>query len=608
MVLRSKRRSASKKGASTIVTLKAPEGLSAETLDLEESNACGLLRGAIPLTDVSSSKADQPEVDSVEEAESQDSSENTSKSGPKFFWMDPSAQATLLELKAKGEQKAARMRTARAQPYVVKGFRVVSKTTPLTPEASRATTSSKWLEEELYGNRARKRSWKVLNDRNLTDARTSSGRRSLFFCCFRGAPALQDDPDIVHYREECVLEHASSDHLMTEQASGGLLTGFADSKREVECEVDDSQNSDCSSSRRSQQDKAPRLPEKVDVAVGRDATEGCYAGKSKQKRYKRSSSDPRPGRAHSNKGHSERGVGVDASVQQDQEEGGNLEQTDADAPTSQPLPPSEPDCTLDLEGMSDGLSPSPKLKSGSPRSRSGRPNLPRLSLSTSRGNSPQVTAFIGTEKAKQRYVIQSAATSPSRPASATGHATPGPSPVHSPPTVAEQTGGGPVKPVRRSSMGLSSLVPRIPLGDDLPSPRTDGALLRARNSAPPLTERTHDRRGKLHYAAVAAENMECTFRPQICAKSRKLAANRKTELELYQPPSPIVVKKDEKKPNTIPKTHNFLPPRRVQYDETAEPRIATTRVSVAQLRAALASSVRKRMKSIDLTPGNTDEK
>ncbi|EER09648.1 hypothetical protein Pmar_PMAR008787 [Perkinsus marinus ATCC 50983] len=155
MGLRSKRGVSSKKSSSAVtVTLKAPEGLALENEHEEPEGT-------------TSPKQDEVEVENTEEGTP---SQQSSKPEPKYFWMDPAAQTALVELKARGEAKAAKVRAARAQPYVVKGFTVVNSSAPLTSEAGRAAVSNQWIQDELYGNRTRKRSWKVLNDRELTDA------------------------------------------------------------------------------------------------------------------------------------------------------------------------------------------------------------------------------------------------------------------------------------------------------------------------------------------------------------------------------------------------------------------------------------------------------
>ncbi|KAF4727460.1 hypothetical protein FOZ63_010207, partial [Perkinsus olseni] len=109
MGLRSKRRALPKKKfSSATVTLKAPAGLAVEA-EHEEPE------GAI------SPEQDQSVVQaSVEDTAEETPSEPKSKAEPKFFWMDPAAQATLVGLKARGEERAAKLRAARAQPYVVK--------------------------------------------------------------------------------------------------------------------------------------------------------------------------------------------------------------------------------------------------------------------------------------------------------------------------------------------------------------------------------------------------------------------------------------------------------------------------------------------------------
>ncbi|KAF4752619.1 hypothetical protein FOZ63_001696 [Perkinsus olseni] len=257
----------------------------------------------------------------------------------------------------------------------------------------------------------------------------------------------------------------------------------------------------------------------------------------------------------------------------------------------------ERDFDLDLDGTSDGYSPSPRRRSGSLRGRhTGRPNLPRLSLSSSRGSSPPLSGLSKNEKPKHRHTGQAEDISSISPPHTGGRPPPGSSPSHSPPASQDRVVGVSARPARRSSGSSVSTIPRIPLGDTPSSPRTDGTVARllgsarARSSGAPLTERTQERRGKLHYAAVAAENEECTFRPQICAKSRRLAAHRKTELELRQRASAALRQQDENRQVLVPTRTDVPPPRHLEYENAGNTRIATSRISVAQLKAALASS------------------
>lgn len=118
---------------------------------------------------------------------------------------------------------------------------------------------------------------------------------------------------------------------------------------------------------------------------------------------------------------------------------------------------------------------------------------------------------------------------------------------------------------------------------------------KSRNSVIPLTDRTQERRGKLHHAAVAAENEECTFRPQICAKSRRLVAQRKTELGLRQRAS-IILQQEGKESEQVPMRYSEcpLPSSYIADEELEEPHIPTSRISIAQLRAVLSSSLQNK--------------
>ncbi|KAF4727462.1 hypothetical protein FOZ63_010207, partial [Perkinsus olseni] len=113
MGLRSKRRALPKKKfSSATVTLKAPAGLAVEAEHEEPEGAIS------PEQDQSVVQASVE--DTAEGTTRKTPSEPKSKAEPKFFWMDPAAQATLVGLKARGEERAAKLRAARAQPYVVK--------------------------------------------------------------------------------------------------------------------------------------------------------------------------------------------------------------------------------------------------------------------------------------------------------------------------------------------------------------------------------------------------------------------------------------------------------------------------------------------------------
>ncbi|KAF4671398.1 hypothetical protein FOZ61_000023 [Perkinsus olseni] len=451
------------------------------------------------------------------------------------------------------------------------------------------------------------------NDYAPAKARQTRKRRLPFLCCFRENDDHDLDRDEIPSHPKIAIEAGPTARRASYRTSSGIpvnqcydsaLVSTTVTGKNLHAQLRDSESR--SLTEKSEDGDHSCSPEEVEVTFSQGETEGDGSEKPRGTKLIRSASDPKSCRINQI---AEVQVVMPASrprADGTAEEERRAEDADSEAvvdgaeslPKPTPRSRHERDFDLDLDGTSDGYSPSPGRRSGSLRRRhTDRPNLPRLSLSSSPGSSPPPSGLSKNEKPKRRHTGQAEENSSISPPHTGGRPPPGSSPTNSPPASQDRAVGVTARPARRSSGSSVSTIPRIPLGDSPSSPRTDGTVTRllgsarARSFGAPLTERTQERRGKLHYAAVAAENEECTFRPQICAKSRRLVAHRKTELELRQRASAALRQQDENRQVLVPTRTDVPPPRHLEYENAGKTRIATSRISVAQLKAALASSL-----------------